>query len=424
MYLCGMIEKGNNVNLVARCLMGMEPVLADELRNMGAMFVKEGRRAVEFSGDLGTVYKANFQLRTALSVLVPIKSFRIRDEKDLYKQLLKIEWENILPKKKSISVEPVVFSKMFSHTLYAAQLAKDAIVDRMREANGFRPDVDVKNPQVPIVLKIAEDKVDISLNSSGHSLHKRGYRKQHGKANLNECLAAGMILHTKWRGDVDLFDPMCGSGTLLAEAAMIAANIPAGLHREEYAFMNWPGFDKALWETIRERAIDRIQDFPAKIYGWDKRPTAVKEARENLESAELKDFVHLQITDFIRSFAPVEKGMIITNPPYNKKIETDAPRLYESIGDTLKQGWPGFRAFILTGYENGHKYFGLKTKSRTDLMNGPIECKYLEYELYEGTKKFRSEEQLEAKRKAATPRKPGEKRPRLNPSSPFKRKED
>jgi len=262
------------------------------------------------------------------------------------------------------------------------------------------------------------------LNSSGHSLHRRGYRKRHGMANLNECLAAGMILHTGWRGDVDFFDPMCGSGTLLAEAAMIAANIPAGLHRESFAFMNWPNYDKQLWETIREKAIDRIQDFPAKIYGWDKRAMAVKEARENLESAELKEFVHLQVSDFLFSHAPVEKGIIVTNPPYNKKIEADAPRLYEAIGDTLKRGWPGFRAFIMTGFEDGHKYFGLKTKSRTDLMNGSIPVRYLEYELYEGTKKMRSEDRPQVERKSATPRKEGEKRPRIQKDSPFKYKDD
>lgn len=375
--------------MVAKTLFGMEELLAGELRQLGASSIETGIRNVSFEGDTGFMYKANLCCRTAIKILKPITVFNIFTEEDLYKKVYEIPWENYMDVKGSLAVNATVFSDVFTHSQYIALKTKDAIVDRFRDREGVRPDVDLDHPTLRINVHIDRNICTISLDSSGESLHKRGYKVESTLAPINEVLAAGIIMLSGWTGQCNLLDPMCGGGTFLTEAAMIACNIPPNLNREEFGFETWPGFDVDLYEKIEAAALAKVRDFPHKIYGYDTDPVAIQKAKENVKSANLQDFIEVKQQDFFESEKGNDKPLfIIFNPPYDERISvSDIETFYSSIGNTLKRGYPGTQAWMISSNMEALKFVGLRPSKRIKLFNGKLEARLLRYEMYEGSRK-------------------------------------
>ena len=369
---------------------GLEPILARELRNLGAARVKEGIRNVTFEGDNGFMYKANMALRTAIRILKPYKTFKVRDEHDLYNQIQKIHWEEFLFTDKTFAVNSTVSSPNFTHSHYVSLKTKDAIVDYFRDRYNDRPSIDLKHPDLYINIHIQNDNCTVSFDSSGDSLHKRGYRDRTNIAPINESLAAGLILLSGYDGTQNLIDPMCGSGTILIEAAMIAVNFPPNLNRKEFAFEKWNDFDDDLFEKIQDSLIAKIRDTSAQIIGYDKAPSAVMKAQDNIKNADLSEFITVEKQDFFTSSLPFESGktLVLFNPPYGERLQVDIPVFYGKIGDTLKQGYSGVDAWLITSdFQNGLKKVGLRTSKKIQLYNGALECRFVKYEMYRGSKK-------------------------------------
>ena len=337
-----------NFELIAKTFMGLEPVLAKELTQMGAKDVKIGRRMVSFTGDKEMMYRANFQLHTAIRILKPIRHFKAKSADDVYDEIKKIEWSQYIGQDKTFAVDSVVFSEEFRHSKFVSYKVKDAIVDQLRETTGKRPNISVANPDIRLNMHIAEDQCTLSLDSSGESLHRRGYRQESVEAPLNEVLAAGMILMSGWKGDTDFIDPMCGSGTLLIEAALIAKNMAPGLFRHEYAFEKWPDFDAELFDNIyNDESQER--EFKHHIYGYDVDIKAVNTALLNVKAAGLSSDITIKQQDFKDFTQPTEKSIIITNPPYGERISTpDLLGTYKMIGERLKHQFKGNDAWVLS----------------------------------------------------------------------------
>ena len=384
---------GNNFKMVAKTLFGFEPLLARELRNLGAIDVKEGVRSVSFYGDKGFMYKANLALRTAIKVLKPIHSFKIFSEEDLYREINKMSWEDYLDNNQTLAVDATVHSEKFTHSQYIALKTKDAIVDRFRDRTGQRPSVDLDHPHLRINIHIEKEFCTVSLDSSGQSLHKRGYKLATNIAPINEVLAAGMLLHSGWDGQCDFMDPMCGSGTLLIEAAMIACNIPPNINRNEFGFEKWKDWDEDLFEKIRESVLKKARDFHFTIKGYDKAPSAVQKAKDNIDNANLSEFITVQHEDFFKTEKQSERHLhMVFNPPYGERLNIDMPEFYKAIGDTLKQGYPGTQAWFITSNLDAIKHVGLRPSRKIKLFNGSLESKLLKYEIYEGSKKAKKQE--------------------------------
>ena len=375
----------------AKTFYGFEEILAQELKALGAADVKIGNRIVEFYGDLGFMYKANYSLRTALRIQKPITTFSVKTEDQLYNRLKKFHWENYLSVDQTFLIDPTVHSDYFTHSHYAALKMKDAIVDRFKERTGRRPSIDKDNADVRFNLHISNDKVTVSLDSSGESLHKRGYRSETGPAPINEVLAAGLLLLAGWDGKGNYLDPMCGSGTMLIEAAMIANQIPAQIHRKEFAFQNWPDYDKELFAQIRNARLNRIKEFEYKIVGYEISPMMVKIAEENIRSADLQDFIEVRNQDFFESKKEMFPVLLVFNPPYNERLENDNQVFYKKIGDTLKASYPNTLAWFVTSDLSAKKYVGLRPSRKVKVFNGKLECDFLQYELYEGSKKAKKQ---------------------------------
>jgi putative N6-adenine-specific DNA methylase len=379
---------GNNFEMVAKTLFGFEPVLAKELRALGAMDIVEGTRNVRFVGDKGFMYKANLCLRTAIKVLKPFKSFRITSEDDLYREVNAIAWEEYMEVKDTLAIDATVHSEKFTHSKYIAQKTKDAIVDRFRDKFGERPDVDLDFPTLRINVHIENEYCNLSLDSSGQSLHKRGYKTATNIAPINEVLAAGLLLLSGWDGQCDFLDPMCGSGTILIEAAMIASNIPPNLNRKEFAFEKWKDWDVDLFEKIEESVLKKVRDFHFSITGYDTAPSAVQKAIDNVENANLADFITVEQQDFFESEKVRDRHLhVVFNPPYGERLDVDMPVFYKKIGDTLKQNYPGTEAWFITSNLEAIKHVGLRPSRKIKVFNGALESKLLKYEIYEGTKK-------------------------------------
>ncbi|MCG2431928.1 THUMP domain-containing class I SAM-dependent RNA methyltransferase [Aequorivita xiaoshiensis] len=378
-----------NFKMVAKTLFGMEELLAQELRQLGASSIELGTRNVSFEGDTGFMYKANLCCRTAIKILKPITAFNIFTEEDLYKKVYEMPWENYMDVKGSLAVNATVFSDVFTHSQYIALKTKDAIVDRFRDREGVRPDVDLDHPTLRINVHIDRNICTISLDSSGESLHKRGYKVESTLAPINEVLAAGILMLSGWQGQCDFLDPMCGSGTMLTEAALIACNIPPNLNREEFGFETWPDFDIDLYEKIEEAALKKVRDFPHKIYGFDSDPVAVHKAKENIKSANLQEFIEVRQQDFFESKKQGEKSLyMVFNPPYDERISVnDIREFYSSIGNTLKRGYPGTQAWMITSNMEALKFVGLRPSRKIKLFNGKLESKLVRYEMYEGSRK-------------------------------------
>ena len=378
--------------LIAKTFMGLEPVLAKELTQLGANEVQIGRRMVSFMGDKEMMYRANFQLHTAIRILKPIKHFKALSADDVYREVQKIDWSAYIGLDKTFAVDSVVFSEEFRHSKFVAYKVKDAIVDQFREKTGKRPNISVANPDIRLNIHIAEDKCTLSLDSSGESLHRRGYRQESVEAPLNEVLAAGMILMTGWQGETDFIDPMCGSGTLLVEAALIAHNMAPGLFRKEYAFEKWPDFDSDLFDRIyNDDSSER--EFTHHIYGYDVDIKAVNTARLNVRAAGLLNDITVEEADFKNFTQPKEKSIIVTNPPYGERISTpDLLGTYKMIGERLKHQFLNNDAWILSYREECFDQIGLKPSIKIPVYNGSLECEFRKYQIFDGKMKdFRAE---------------------------------
>lgn len=374
--------------MIAKTLYGFESILAKELLDLGAMDIKEGNRMVSFVGDKGFMYKANLCLRTAIKILKPYESFKANSEQELYDNIKRLPWEKFLDVKGSLAIDSAVHSDIFTHSQYVALKAKDAIVDRFREKFGERPDVDLDFPDLRINIHIEKNFCNVSFDSSGDSLHKRGYRSATNIAPINEVLAAGMLLMSGWDGQCDFLDPMCGSGTIPIEAAMIACNIPPNLNRKEFAFEKWSDWDEDLYEKIEESSLKKVRDFHFKIKGYDKAPSAVMKAKENVKNANLSDFIEIQQKSFFESEKENDGYLhMLFNPPYGERLEIDIEEFYGRIGDTLKQNYPGTHAWFIATNFDAIKSVGLRASRKIKLYNGPLEGRLLKYVLYEGSKK-------------------------------------
>lgn len=383
--------------IIAKTFQGLEEVLAKELINLGANNVEIGRRMVSFTGDQEMLYKANFCTRTAVKVLKPIKEFKSTDADDVYEVVKKMDWEKYMDVKNTFLVDSVIFSDNFRHSKFVAYRVKDAIADYWREKTGDRPNVGISNPDLRINVHIAEDVVTISLDSSGESLHQRGYKTATVAAPINEVLAAGMILLAGWDGECDLIDPFCGSGTILIEAALIAQNIYPGVFRKEYAFEKWKDFDADLFDRIYNDDSQE-REFDHKIYGYDINRQVVQIATNNVLNAGVKDIVSVEQRDFYEFEQPLEKSIIITNPPYGERITTDDIfDLYATIGTNLKQRFVGNDAWIITYHEELFAKIGFRPSTKYALFNGALECEFRKYQIFDGKLRERREEGMDIK---------------------------
>ena len=378
-----------NFRMLAKTLFGFEELLAKELRVLGATDVKIGVRNVSFTGDKGFMYKANLALRTSVRILKPIKSFKVSSEDDLYKQLQYIKWEKYLSVNGTFAIDAVANSDNFTHSHYLALKSKDAIADYFRNKFGKRPNVDIKHPDLQVNIHIQKNYCTVSLDSSGDSLHKRGYRSATNIAPINEVLAAGLVLLSGYDGTQNFIDPMCGSGTILIEAAMIANNIPANINRREFGFEKWNDFDEDLFDVIRNSLLKKIKESHAVILGYDKAPSAVRKAIDNVENAHLNEFIDIKQENFFNTEKEVEgKTIILFNPPYGERLEIDVPVFYKEIGNTLKRSYTNTNAWLITSdFSGGLKSVGLRTSRKIKLYNGKLECRLAKYEMYEGSKK-------------------------------------
>ena len=376
--------------MIAKTFQGLEEVLAAELTALGADNIQMGRRMVSFTGDKEMLYRTNFCLRTALRILKPIKHFTATDADAVYEAVKDIRWEDYLDPAKTFAVDATVFSEEFRHSKFVSYRVKDAIADYFREKTGKRPSVSITKPDVLLNIHIAQTDCTLSLDSSGESLHRRGYRQEAVEAPLNEVLAAGMILLTGWQGECDLIDPMCGSGTIPIEAALIARNIAPGVFRQGYAFENWPDFDADLLERIYNDDSQE-REFEHKIYGYDNSLKANAIAQRNVKAAGVGRDIVLKVQPFQQFGQPQEKTLIITNPPYGERISsTDLLGLYQMIGERLKHAFTGNTAWILSYRDECFDQIGLKASVRIPLQNGGLDCEFRKYELFDGKyKEFR-----------------------------------
>ena len=374
--------------MVAKTMFGFEEILAKELRNLGAGNVEEGVRSVFFEGDTGFMYKANLCLRTAIKIVKPIHSFQVRNENDLYKKIYAMDWFDYLSTSTTFAIDATVNSDNFTHSLYVSQKTKDAIVDKFRDTDGSRPDVDIKFPDVRINIHIQNDQCNVALDSSGRSLHQRGYRTATNIAPINEVLAAGLLLLSGWDGQCDFLDPMCGSGTLLTEAAMIACNIPANINRKEFAFEKWHDFDVDLFEKIVDSSLNRTREFHHRIMGYDKAPSAVRKAQDNIVNANLSDYITVERKNFFDTEKFTENHLhMVFNPPYGERLDIEMENFYTDIGNTLKRNYPGTDAWFITSNLEALKFVGLRPSRKIKVYNSHLESRLVKYVMYEGSKK-------------------------------------
>jgi putative N6-adenine-specific DNA methylase len=377
-----------NMRFIAKTLYGLENLLARELSDLGAVEISVANRAVLFNGDMSLLYKVNYMSRTALSVLMPVKEFRIKSADDLYRKCMQIEWDNYMEVDNTFSVSPVVQSPIFNHTGYAGLKLKDAVADYFRNINGRRPSVNPTNPDILINLHISNEIVTVSLDSTVIPLFKRGYRQEQAAAPLNEVLAAGMLLLSDWNAKSDLTDPMCGSGTIPVEAGMIACNIPSGKFRQFFGFQKWKNYNSDLFNKVRENGDAAICQSPVKISASDISEQAVNQSILNIKKAGLDNLISIEVKDFRDLRPSTEDGFVIINPPYGERLSPDdTDALYNMIGSSLKHNFPGHTAWIISSNKESLKHIGLKPKEKHILYNGALECLFLKYELYSGSRK-------------------------------------
>lgn len=378
------MNSGVEFELIAKTFQGLEELLAEELTALGANNIEIGRRMVAFTGDKYLMYKANFCLRTAIRILKPIKHFKANNADEVYDRIKEMNWDEYLDLNTSFAIDSVVFSNEFHHSKFVAYKVKDAIVDYFMEKYGKRPSVKISNPDIQFNIHIAETSCTLSLDSSGESLHRRGYRQESVEAPLNEVLAAGMIMKTGWNGECDFVDPMCGSGTLPIEAALIARNIAPGVFRSGYAFEKWKDFDREMFEEIYNDDSQE-REFNHKIYGFDVSPKAVAIAKANVKAAGVTKDVDIEVRNMKDFKWNGGKALMVTNPPYGERlVPDDLLDLYKSIGERLKHEFTGNDAWILSYKDECFDNIGLKSSENIQLFNGALECKFKKYSLFDG----------------------------------------
>lgn len=377
-----------NFKMLAKTFFGFEEILAGELRQLGAQKIQIGTRAVSFYGDKGFMYKANLSLRTALKILKPIHVFKVFDESSLYKNIKVIDWSKYIHENQSFVIDVTLYSDAFNNSQFVALKAKDAIVDLFREQTGKRPNINKNFPDMRIHIHIDRELCTVSLDTSGESLHLRGYRSATNIAPINEVLAAGMLLLSGWEGRANFLDPMCGSGTILIEAAMIACNIPANINRKEFAFEKWNDWDNDLFDQIIDSLMNKTREFNYSIKGYDKAPSAIRKAKENIQNANLDEYISVEQKDFFESEKQTQGPLqIVFNPPYGERLEIDIERFYREIGNTFKQNYPNTEAWFITANLEALKFVGLKPSRKIKLFNGKLETRLVRYDIYEGSKK-------------------------------------
>ena len=374
--------------MTAKTLRGLEEVLAGELLSLGANNIQLERRAVSFTGDLSLLYRANLWLRTATRILKPVAVFRAKDADEIYEAVKKMDWERYMSLDTTFSIDSTVYSDTFKHSKYVTYRTKDAIVDFFQERYGKRPSVRIDNADLCLNVHVSGTQVTVSLDSSGESLHKRGWRSEkQTAAPINEALAAGMLLLAGWKGETDFVDPMCGSGTLLIEAAMIALNIPPGIYRRGFAFEHWKDFDRALFEEIYNDDSQE-REFKHHIYGSDAAFYAIQIAEQNVRNAGLQKYISLHQCPLQSLKEREEPCLIVTNPPYGERLESkDILRLYGDIGSTFKHRFAGSTAWVISSNESALKCIGLRPSKKIRLLNGELDCLYQRYDLFKGEHK-------------------------------------
>lgn len=375
--------------MIAKTFKGLEEVLASELVTLGANNVQLGRRAVEFTGDKALLYRSNMCLRTASRVLVPLMTFKAKDADEVYAHVKQVNWGQYMTLQTGFQIDATVYSETFRHSRYVTYRVKDAIADWWTEREGKRPNVRLSNPDLYINVHIAAEQVTLSLDSSGESLHKRGYRVAHTEAPINEALAAGLLLMAGWKGETDLYDPMCGSGTMLIEAALIAQNIAPGIFRKGFAFEKWPDFDKDLFEEVYNDDSQE-REFTHRIFGSDASFYAVQAALKNVKASGQQRFIEVKQIRIqeIKRENPTP-ALVITNPPYGERLaqDKDVLRLYGDMGTAFKHQFAGSTAWVISSNEEALKCIGLKPSQRIKVLNGELECLFNKYELFAGDRK-------------------------------------
>ncbi len=379
--------KTEDLQIQIKTLFGLEEALAEEVKKLGGKNVEIKTRAVTCEGDLGFLYKINYSSRLAMKILVPIFEFRAFNEDKFYQKLLKFPWDEYLKLSQTFSIDATVHSERFTHSRFMTLKMKDAIVDFFEKKYHKRPNISTQNPEIKLNLHIDRDLVTISLDSSGEPLYKRGYRREQGEAPLNEILAAGMLHLAGWDGKGNFLDPMCGSGTLLIEAAMMAMELPAQIFRKGFAFQNWRNYDAELFKKIKEFRIARIKEFSGKIIGYDIDPKMLSHAKKNIENAEMEDVIEVRKQNFFESKKEVFPLLIVFNPPYDERISIKQDDFYKKIGDTFKNKYPNTLAWLISSDLEAVKKIGLRPSRKIKLFNGKLETRFLQYEMYEGTKK-------------------------------------
>ena len=378
----------NDFKMIAKTFFGFENILADELLKLGAKKILIGVRNVSFYGDLGFLFKSNLYLRSAIRILMPLNSFQLNNEKDLYSSIFNFNWEDYISVENTFIVESVLNSDLFSHSLFVSQRVKDGIVDRFRKLCNKRPNVDVENPDFKINIHISKNICTISLDSSGKPLNQRGYRSQTNIAPINEVLAAGIIMLSNWDCESDFLDPMCGSGTILIEAAMYATNYPVNIKRQRFSFMNWKNFDSDLFEMIKKSVLKKVKPFKNKIIGYDKAPSAILKCNQNVLNSGFGKIIEVSEEDFFMTKKNNDKYLhILFNPPYGERLKIDIQSFYKQIGDTLKTNYSNSNAWFITSSIEALKYVGLRPSRKIKLFNGKLESRLAKYEIYRGTKK-------------------------------------
>jgi putative N6-adenine-specific DNA methylase len=374
--------------MIAKTFFGFENILADELLKLGAKKITIGVRNVSFFGDLGCLYKSNLFLRSAIRILTPIKSFKVNNEKELYSSVFNFNWEDYFSISNTFQIDSVLNTDLFSHSLFVSQRVKDGIVDRFRKLDNNRPNIDLDNPDIKINIHITKNDCTISLDASGKPLNQRGYRTLTNIAPINEVLAAGIVMLSDWDCQSDFLDPMCGSGTLLIEAAMFATNYPVNIKRTNFSFLNWKNFDNDLFEMIKKSVLNKVKPFDYKIIGYDKAPSAVKKSNQNIINSGFDHLIKVNQFDFFKTKKFSENFLhVLFNPPYGERLQIDFRLFYKKIGDTLKTSYSNSCAWFITSNIESLKQVGLRPSRKIKLYNGKLESRLVKYEIYSGSKK-------------------------------------
>jgi putative N6-adenine-specific DNA methylase len=370
-------------SFIAKTVSGLEEVLLNELKDLGATNLLLLRRAVGFDGSKELMYRANYSCRTALRILKPLKSFEISEQQALYDNIADIAWEELLEPTHTIAVDSIISDAVFTNSQYVSLKTKDAKVDRLRTKWGSRPFVNLDDPDLRINIHIYKQTCSVSLDSSGRSLHKRGYRVSTGIAPLNEVLASGLIHLSGWDRKSPFVDPMCGSGTLLIEAAMLSGKIPPGYFKPEFGFMKWNDFDPELWHRIKEEEDAKIVIPGCLIRGCDISSRAIDSVLENIRYAKLVNRIKIEVSPFESYTPPEGNGIVVTNPPYDERLHVnDMTAFYKKIGDILKKKYKGYEAWVISSDLRALKFIGLHPSKKITVFNGPLECRFVRFTLY------------------------------------------